>query len=333
LGKLERAFGLEWQSRIIDPWWRNVRTWLETIHEAPAEEALTRVLHARLSPDGALMDEVLRRYHLDAANLGGEIATRKAIAALRGEARVTEAGSNPPPVGEAGTDDWGTPSSLYDARRAAGRGARTGPIQPTDGKLTVAERRGLAIAWEQAIDEAGFFLRDPELLAQLREAGTKVRGDVSATMLQDLRDVLAQQFYGEGLPPAQIAKDLHKIFPHTYWGRAETIAQTETHRAQSTTQHEAYARDGIAGHKWVTLGHNSRDSHRAANGQIQPISKPFLVGGIRMLHPGQLGAPAREVVNCHCDEDPVFADEMPGAVRGRTIPGTPWLGGPQARGV
>lgn len=54
---------------------------------------------------------------------------------------------------------------------------------------------------------------------------------------------------------------------------------------------------------WVTVGDaNVRATHVAADGQNVSIDDPFIVGGFRMRHPGDLslGAPIREWINCRC---------------------------------
>lgn len=43
-----------------------------------------------------------------------------------------------------------------------------------------------------------------------------------------------------------------------------------------------------------------RPEHREADGQVVPLSSPFVVGGFPMLYPGDKSAPAHLVVNCRC---------------------------------
>lgn len=46
----------------------------------------------------------------------------------------------------------------------------------------------------------------------------------------------------------------------------------------------------------------TRPTHAEADGQTVPINEPFVVGGYRMMFPGDtsLGAPAQEIVRCRC---------------------------------
>lgn len=80
--------------------------------------------------------------------------------------------------------------------------------------------------------------------------------------------------------------------------RALRIAVTETGIAQSTMRYESLKDAGIENHKWVITGRNTRSSHQSVSNQVRRIGEPFSNG---LLHPHQLGAPAEEVVNCHCE--------------------------------
>ena len=263
------------------------------------------------------MRDILVSHYLFVGNAAGQYSLQKIIAAMRGEELVREAA----PTQQVGDASWSTSSRRYDDRKAKGLGARTGAIGDSAiGTPTLQELLSRADTWEALIEANPFQLRDPKLLQELRKRGNLIVGDISETMLEDLRDTLAQLFYKEGVGTAQLAKEIDKIFPCTYWGRAETIARTETTFAQEAVTYASYVENGVPFKKWVTLFRNSRDSHAAVNGQVKPIDKPFTVGGAKMQHPGAEGAPAEEVINCNCDVDPVFEGEF-------GIPEEPWTGG------
>jgi SPP1 gp7 family putative phage head morphogenesis protein len=85
--------------------------------------------------------------------------------------------------------------------------------------------------------------------------------------------------------------------------RALRIAMTETSAAYGAARQEAISQSGIKFKRWLTSGNaNVRPSHRAAEGQIVPKDEPFIIGGASVMHPGDgsLGAPAEEIINCHC---------------------------------
>jgi hypothetical protein len=54
---------------------------------------------------------------------------------------------------------------------------------------------------------------------------------------------------------------------------------------------------------WATLRDKKvRTTHREAEGQTRIINEAFIVGGSRMMFPGDrsLGAPIKEIANCRC---------------------------------
>jgi SPP1 gp7 family putative phage head morphogenesis protein len=288
--------------------------WLKSQgEETPAQSRLSGIVKGKLAPDTRLIGSILKEHYKAVGNLAGEQATRKAIAALKGATRAQEAAPDTLP--------WSTPSSRYDTRKAAGYGARTGNKPPNpDGRTTLQERLALGKEWDTALEGIGFNLRDPAILAELSKRGTLIKGEVSATMLQDLRDMLATQFYREGQSPAALAKDIQRIFPMTYWGRAQTIARTETGFAQQAVQHEAFKRDGVPEKQWHASFRNTRDTHARAHGQVQKTEEPFLVGGVYMMHPHAAGAPPELTINCNCESMPQYPEDAVG------IPASPWLG-------
>ena len=91
---------------------------------------------------------------------------------------------------------------------------------------------------------------------------------------------------------------------------AKRIAQTERNRVQSQARSDTIreaAEAGVVMHKrWSTRMVNSRDSHVALNGVEIPEGEKFhTIWGNALAYPGDPGAPAREVINCHCVLVPV----------------------------
>ena len=41
-----------------------------------------------------------------------------------------------------------------------------------------------------------------------------------------------------------------------------------------------------------------------------PVDGTFIVGGERLMHPGDPGAVIEEIANCRCYATPVFADDL-----------------------
>jgi len=52
---------------------------------------------------------------------------------------------------------------------------------------------------------------------------------------------------------------------------------------------------------WInTRDARTRRSHLAMTKDRIALNQPFMVGGVPMMYPGEVGAPAAEVVNCRC---------------------------------
>lgn len=87
--------------------------------------------------------------------------------------------------------------------------------------------------------------------------------------------------------------------------RATTIVRTELGRAFSVAA-EGRARQaaetGVEMDKvWRRSGkRHPRVSHAFADGQRVPVDEPFLVGGVKLMHPHDPAAPAAHTINCGC---------------------------------
>jgi hypothetical protein len=273
-------------------------------------------------PNQAALGQVLRKYLLDAADAGGQAALDKVrpevMRVMKAERRAQEAIAVPLTPPSSNSPVWKAIEAEWFAAGGPGE-VRKGAIPlHEDMRSTVQELLSRGEGWN-ARDGFTFHLRDPELQREILRRGEKIKGQVTDTMLSDFRDMMSQQFYKEGLPPEQLELEIEKLFPTTYKNRALTIAQTETSIAYGVTNHEAMLRNGVDGHEWLTRGSNPREAHIAANGQVRPIDKPFIVGGERLMHPADPAGSAGNIINCHCDELPVIDTA-------RFVPAKPWTG-------
>jgi hypothetical protein len=278
-------------------------------------------------PNQTALRDVLRKYILEAADAGGQAALDRAKPAiLKGlkasgvNTRAQEALPVPASPPSAESPIWKAIEAEWFAAGGPGEVRKGAVPLNEDMRSTVQELLSRGEGWN-ARDGFTFHLRDPAMQRELLRRGEKIRGQVTDTMLSDFRDMMAQQFYKEGLPPDQLALEIEDLFPTTYANRAEVIAQTETSIAYGVTNHEAMLRNGVDGHEWLSLGSNPRAAHAAASGQIRPIDKPFFVGGEWLQHPGDPSGSAGNVINCHCAELPVLNDA-------RYVPAKPWTGQP-----
>ena len=280
--KIAQEFADDLQARIIDPWRKKIAQWLQERAEAPTADALEGLVNRHLQPDTEALQALLEAYHLRAANAGGQAALNK----LRKYRTVAKAEPSPPPAAAEQIPQVVTP-----------------PQAGLDGGFS-------------------FNLRDPNLLAEMRNRGAKITGEVTQSMLTDLQGVLSREFYDGGKGPAALAADLDTIFPPTYANRAQTIARTETLFAQAKVQSEAFTRNGVESKQWLAIiDDKTRDDHADMHGETVPMDKPFVLpDGTEIDFPGDPGGDAEQVINCRCDFLPVFGE-------GYDLPEQPWLGG------
>lgn len=86
--------------------------------------------------------------------------------------------------------------------------------------------------------------------------------------------------------------------------RARRIARTEMLSANGAAMLEGYRQSRVVvGKEWMcSMDSDSRKWHKEANGQVVPVDEPFIVGGEKLMHPGDSsqGASAKNVIQCRC---------------------------------
>jgi len=151
-----------------------------------------------------------------------------------------------------------------------------------------------------------FNLRNKQVVGALAKRGTKITGQVSARTLEDLRDALYNSYMEVGMSPYDVKKRILGLFEETYENRAWTIARTETAVAQSEVSKQTYVRNGFKKKKWIaTIDDRTRYSHRHVTKKPIPFDEPFILtdeygNTTEMQWAHEIGAPAREVINCRC---------------------------------
>ena len=293
--------------REISRWHNDVARWLRTLDDIPPRSAFDALLLMHGRPDESRIAEVIRRYMRMAANLGGNWAIQKLVAARKTLGMMREA------------VDWKIEQKLTDAEWLAQHTDAAGNWIPEE---VLAEKLQRGEGWNQLDGNwGGFHLRDPKMLEELKTAGGKITGTVTDTMLADLRRNLDDSFYRQGQSPLEVARNMEDVFPKTYGGRAENIARTETTKAVSQYELSTYAANGIEESEWLAiLDPLVRDAHRAMNGQVRKIGVPFNApDGREVPSPGD--GPPDLACNCRCDLLPVIGDDT-------KLPEKPWTGQP-----
>lgn len=118
---------------------------------------------------------------------------------------------------------------------------------------------------------------------------------------------------GEPLQAATIDNAITRMQSRAERYRGETIARTEAIEAlragQDQSIRQAYEQSDVLDkevtREWSDSGNDgvTRPTHRRADGQkVQGMDTPFIVGGYRLMRPGDssLGAPAKELISCRC---------------------------------
>ena len=132
--------------------------------------------------------------------------------------------------------------------------------------------------------------------------GTKVTG-IDDTTRNIVKNLLAN-ILGQNLSRREQAKVFEESLNDPAFNRARSlvIARTEaTTAANFGINMGAESSDYEVAKFWInTKDKRTRRSHLLMTQDRIAINQPFIVGGTPMMYPGEVGAPAAEVVNCRC---------------------------------
>lgn len=136
---------------------------------------------------------------------------------------------------------------------------------------------------------------------------------VGATLREAVRTIL-EDAVAEGLGESVIARLIRDRVGDLSLTNAARIARTEVHTAASKGADEAARSTGLAMVKeWASAEDGrTRLSHAIADGQLVELNEAFIVGGSRLMIPGDPAGPAREIINCRCQplHHPVIGGEI-----------------------
>jgi hypothetical protein len=159
---------------------------------------------------------------------------------------------------------------------------------------------------------------DPWVASFLNESGNRMvrlPDEVYALIVSEVeRGIQA----GDDIPTVtqRIDQVLSVSGSERWRNRARTVARTETMAAVNGgawrgAQLEALERGDPAPFKvWLSTDDDrTRPTHKAADGQRTLLTEPFVVGGARLMYPGDPTGPAAEVIQCRCTVLPVVLGE------------------------
>jgi HK97 family phage portal protein len=173
--------------------------------------------------------------------------------------------------------------------------------------MTKAIQAGWALT-EFEIDSAvAFDIFQPAALDFAKtQSALKIKG-IQATTIESVREILSKAVEN-GLSITDTAKALRKAYSDFSPLRAEIIARTETSSAMNYGKHhaalETQARTGLQLERtWSAVNDNrTRETHRAADGEVRRMDETFLVGGAQLKFPGDPDGPPQEIINCRCTQ-------------------------------
>jgi SPP1 gp7 family putative phage head morphogenesis protein len=166
-------------------------------------------------------------------------------------------------------------------------------------------RIGLDRAGEELFDEAGYEHDDPfSMPPQAAIDYLQSRENRLASASDEVYDKIKVQLeegIREGESMSKLADRVKSEFNDIAKDDAMRIASTETSAVYGVARQEAMTQAGIEYKQWLTSGlPNVRPAHAAAEGETVKVDEPFLVGGERLMHPGDPRGSAGNVINCHC---------------------------------
>lgn len=149
---------------------------------------------------------------------------------------------------------------------------------------------------------------DPKQLVAMRTFMTGRIQDIGETVANRINSNLGLVAMGAQTTGDAIAQ-IANVFEVGGRSRAQTIVRTELGRAYSTAaqQRMTQAQQHLPGLKkqWRRSGKiHSRLAHDAADGQIQPVDEPFIIGGARLMYPRDPQASVKDTINCGCESLP-----------------------------
>jgi uncharacterized protein with gpF-like domain len=167
------------------------------------------------------------------------------------------------------------------------------------------------------------FAVSPELLAAVLDVTTDQTRAVWGELGTQLKATIRRATLGVTDPYASMKTLARAIQDPKTFGtaetRAEVIIRTETGRAFSLATQDGMEQATTAGVKlrkwWLAhVDKRTRESHIAAGERYSEdnairVDRPFLVGGARLMFPGDPSGPAEETINCRCVSVPAILED------------------------
>ncbi len=156
-----------------------------------------------------------------------------------------------------------------------------------------------------------FNYKDPLVQQFIAEKEFILPNQINRLTHNDLR-VILQDGFTQNLSAGEIAAQIDQYFDESDPVRSLRIARTEVTGASNFGIVESYRQTGIVqARAWITARDEAvRHDHLAAENESLenpvPIDQPFIVGGKRMMYPGDPAGGASQIMNCRCTTAPTL---------------------------
>lgn len=133
------------------------------------------------------------------------------------------------------------------------------------------------------------------------QAYTEVREILGTARAQGWTEYQTKRALSKQLIPKQGDKDSWANDRARYRRAIVHMARAKATDTANREVAKRLARSGTTFKKWVARNdERTRLTHRAADGQVVPVSSDFTVGGFQLAYPGDMKAPIQETANCRC---------------------------------
>lgn len=149
-------------------------------------------------------------------------------------------------------------------------------------------------------------VENPEVMPYYPPEKALKRGiDLAYGKKQISASVTSSILQGKSIP--RIAKDLQTRMPEMNKSSAVRTARTAVTNAQNAGRMDSYVAATKMGiemeREWVSaLDARTRPEHAEADGQVVGVDKPFIVGGEKLMFPGDRSGSGWNIYNCRCTQ-------------------------------
>ena len=141
---------------------------------------------------------------------------------------------------------------------------------------------------------------DDDLILMAVAGGLARFSEVNMTTRRQIEEKITEGI-AAGRSTDAIAADIEKVYAKAIKTRSRLIANNTVVYGVNEGQRIGAITAGYRYKVWLSMEDEKvRPTHVGADGQARPISEPFLVGGYRMMHPGDQSASITETANCRC---------------------------------